>query len=206
MAVVRASHQVQLGRAGDVWASLTEIGAAMSWGAGVPAGVIAMWAGTLATLPTGWRLCDGVGGAPDLRDKFIKGWAAGVDPGATGGAATHTPTGSVTAPVFTGTLASLTHAGTAVADHASHTHSVTSNVTETTVNRSTSGTGTTLGTGTLTNNAVTSAGPSATLSHSVTQPNAHSYTPAGTNNAPAFTGNSVNHEPAYYKLAYIQKT
>lgn len=56
----------------------------------VPAGVICMWSGTLASIPTGWALCDGGGGRPDLRDKFIKGWAAGVDPGGTGGAATHT--------------------------------------------------------------------------------------------------------------------
>ena len=30
-----------------------------------------MWAGTVA--PTGWALCDGQNGRPDLRDKFIVG-------------------------------------------------------------------------------------------------------------------------------------
>jgi hypothetical protein len=39
-----------------------------------------------------------------------------------------TPAGSNSAPAFTGTQATLSHSGTAVADHAAHTHSVTSNV------------------------------------------------------------------------------
>lgn len=46
----------------------------------------------------------------------------------TTGAKTVAGAGSVAAPAFTGTQATLTHAGTAVADHAAHTHSVTSNV------------------------------------------------------------------------------
>ena len=53
-------------------------------------------------IPAGWALCDGTNGTPDLRSRFVKGAAAGLDPGATGGAATH-----------------------AHADHASHTHTVT---------------------------------------------------------------------------------
>jgi len=59
---------------------------------GIPSGVIVMWAGLLANVPTGWSLCDGTGSTPDLRDKFIYGWTDAVDPGGTGGAATHTHT------------------------------------------------------------------------------------------------------------------
>ena len=55
----------------------------------VPSGIIVMWSGTLGTIPADWSLCDGTGGTPDLRDKFIYGWTDGVDPGGTGGAATH---------------------------------------------------------------------------------------------------------------------
>ena len=58
--------------------------------ADVPVGGIIMWSGTLASIPSGWKLCDGTSGTPDLRDKFIYGWSAGVDPGGTGGATTHT--------------------------------------------------------------------------------------------------------------------
>ena len=37
----------------------------------IPAGIICMWSGTIATIPSGWNLCDGSNGTPDLRDKFI---------------------------------------------------------------------------------------------------------------------------------------
>jgi hypothetical protein len=55
----------------------------------VPAGAILMWSGTLASVPSGWKLCDGTNGTPDLRDRFIYGWTAGADPGGTGGTSTH---------------------------------------------------------------------------------------------------------------------
>lgn len=41
--------------------------------AALPAGLIMMWSGTIATIPTGWALCDGNGGRPNLIDKFIIG-------------------------------------------------------------------------------------------------------------------------------------
>lgn len=39
----------------------------------IPTGVIMMWSGSIATVPSGWGLCDGTGGKPDLRDRFIVG-------------------------------------------------------------------------------------------------------------------------------------
>lgn len=39
----------------------------------VPSGVIVMWSGAIASIPTGWFLCDGSNGTPDLRDRFIVG-------------------------------------------------------------------------------------------------------------------------------------
>lgn len=54
------------------------------------AGIIVLWSGTLADIPAGWALCDGGVGRPDLREKFVVGAAAAVEPGGTGGAATHT--------------------------------------------------------------------------------------------------------------------
>jgi hypothetical protein len=39
----------------------------------LPAGTIIMWHGSVATIPTGWRLCDGSNGTPNLRNKFIVG-------------------------------------------------------------------------------------------------------------------------------------
>ena len=61
----------------------------------IPAGLICIWSGTLANIPTGWALCDGGGGRPNLIDKFVKGIAtAGTNPGTLGGAASVTLTAS----------------------------------------------------------------------------------------------------------------
>ena len=71
----------------DVAARLTAIEAAIT---GIPSGLIAMWSGTLANIPSGWHLCDGVSGRPNLLNKFVIGVAtAATNPGATGGAAAH---------------------------------------------------------------------------------------------------------------------
>lgn len=71
------------------------------------------------------------------------------------------------------TKAISAHAGAAVAEHADHTHQVTSNVVASTTNIATAAGATAVGTG-LTNNEVISSGASVTLTHTVTQPNAHS--------------------------------
>ena len=34
---------------------------------------IIIWSGSVATIPDGWQLCDGTGGTPDLRDRFVMG-------------------------------------------------------------------------------------------------------------------------------------
>jgi microcystin-dependent protein len=43
----------------------------------IPIGGIIMWSGSIATIPTGWALCNGSNGTPDLRNQFIVG--AGSD-------------------------------------------------------------------------------------------------------------------------------
>jgi len=78
------------------------------------AGMIIMWSGTIATIPSGWYLCNGSNGTPDLRDKFIIG--ANAD---SGGAAKTNITGT---PTQTG--------GTKDAIVVSHTHTATSTVTD----------------------------------------------------------------------------
>ena len=49
----------------------------------IPKGLICMWSGT--TIPTGWLLCDGTNGTPDLRDRFIVGSGSAYNIGNTGG-------------------------------------------------------------------------------------------------------------------------
>lgn len=54
---------------------------------------IRMWSGLLANIPTGWKLCDGAGGTPNLVGKFIRGVNTSVtNPGTTGGSDTITLT------------------------------------------------------------------------------------------------------------------
>lgn len=52
-------------------------------------GTIRMWSGSTGALPTGYALCDGTGGTPDLRDKFIQCLGASTSIGDTGGAVNH---------------------------------------------------------------------------------------------------------------------
>ena len=40
---------------------------------GVPTGLISLWSGTILTVPDGWALCDGLGGTPNLVNRFIIG-------------------------------------------------------------------------------------------------------------------------------------
>jgi hypothetical protein len=54
---------------------------------GVPSGLIAIWSGSSATIPSGWVLCNGTSGTPDLRDKFVIGAGSTYAVAATGGSA-----------------------------------------------------------------------------------------------------------------------
>lgn len=62
----------------------------------MPSGGIILWSGSVATIPAGWVLCDGLNGTPDLRDRFVIGASTtgAFAVGATGGVQTHghTPT------------------------------------------------------------------------------------------------------------------
>jgi microcystin-dependent protein len=62
-----------------------------------------MWSGSIASIPSGWLLCNGSSGTPDLRDRFVVGAGNIYAVGATGGSAnatlvSHTHTASVTDP------------------------------------------------------------------------------------------------------------
>lgn len=55
-------------------------------------GMIMLWYGSKETIPSGWTLCDGTMGTPDLRDKFVVGPGAVFDVGDSGGAFSHNHT------------------------------------------------------------------------------------------------------------------
>lgn len=64
--------------------------------AGSPTGVIAWWSGAEDAIPSGWVLCNGLNGTPDLRNRFVPGAGSHYSIGDTGGANTVTTTGTVT--------------------------------------------------------------------------------------------------------------
>ena len=39
----------------------------------LPSGIIVMWSGSIASIPSGWFICNGSNGTPDLRDRFVVG-------------------------------------------------------------------------------------------------------------------------------------
>jgi hypothetical protein len=79
-------------------------GGNIAGGGSVPIYTIVMWFGS-ATIPPGWRLCDGGGGTPNLIDRFIIG---GYASGAYGGS--QSPTTGLS--IGTGNLPKHTHSFT----------------------------------------------------------------------------------------------
>lgn len=77
--------------------------------AAFPAGGIIMWSGSIASIPSGWALCNGSSGTPDLRDKFVIGAGTLYAVNATGGSKD-------------ATLVSHTHTATNTLDNAAHRH------------------------------------------------------------------------------------
>lgn len=67
------------------------------------AGMIILWSGAIGAIPSGWVLCNGSNGTPDLRDRFVVAAGSTYAVGATGGSAdaivvSHTHTATVTDP------------------------------------------------------------------------------------------------------------
>lgn len=77
--------------------------------AAFPAGGIIMWSGSIAAIPTGWALCNGASGTPDLRDRFVIGAGTTYAVNATGGTAN-------------AVLPSHTHTATNTLANAAHRH------------------------------------------------------------------------------------
>jgi microcystin-dependent protein len=81
-----------------------------TWGNAFVAGMIMLWSGSSASIPSGWLLCDGSSSTPDLRNRFVVGATSTYAVGATGGSAdaivvSHTHTFSSTTDSSTAGLA-----------------------------------------------------------------------------------------------------
>jgi hypothetical protein len=103
-------------------------------GGAIPSGLISLWRGTIATIPAGWVLCNGLNGTPDLRNVFIVGANAdnaGVSntevtgsPTKSGGEYLRTANFYVSTGSPTGDV-SLTAVGASYASSTTHYHDVT---------------------------------------------------------------------------------
>ena len=164
----------------------------------IPTGIISMWYGSIASVPTGWYLCDGTNGTPDLRDRFIVGAGSTYAVAATGGSATVTPAGTISGTV----------GGTALteAQMPKHWHRTVGPFGTTNVQGGESAWGN-YGGGTPDDTAYAygswSTGGSAASGDQATgtsNGSSHDHSFSGT-----FTGTSGTNLPPYYALAYIMK-
>ena len=94
----------------------------------IPIGMIMIWHSTAGTIPAGWAECNGSGGTPDLRDKFVIGSGGGFPQGNTGGTVDKitTSAGSHTHTVTVDAGGSHNHTGN-TSNSGSHNHSITVN-------------------------------------------------------------------------------
>lgn len=145
-------------------------------GAHMPSGGIIMWSGTYAAIPTGWLLCNGQNGTPDLRDRFILGATTESEIGNTGGSNEVTLTENQ--------MPSHSHSGN-TNTAGSHTHSI--------YYRGVSGSYT----GLAANRSI-EAGGSVTTSSAGNHSHTLSIDSTG-------GGQPHENRPAFYKLAFIMK-
>lgn len=167
----------------------------------IPQGVIVMWSGTKATIPTGWGLCDGTNGTPNLIDRFVFG---AVNAGTTGGSNNITLS-QANMPTHTHTTGSHTHTFIGTTDSAAHVHGIAT----------TSGAVTTqtYGAAPLSGAAAAPTTNTYRLLNGVIPTNsgdhAHSFsgTTGGASGTTGSTGNgtAIDNRPAYYALAFIIK-
>jgi hypothetical protein len=80
-----------------------------TWGNAFVAGMIMLWSGSSASIPSGWLLCDGSNSTPDLRNRFVVGAGSTYAVNATGGSADaavvdHTHTGTTSTRSLTGSF------------------------------------------------------------------------------------------------------
>lgn len=173
-------------------------------------GLIAIYSGSIASIPAGWVLCDGLNNTPDLRDRFVVGAGTTYAVDETGGALSHDHSGAI-----------------ASSSDGAHNHGITVDdhvltTTEMPQHKHGAGWGGTAGdaaaaghgTRSLTGptQSVDTGGGATTLEAETTSEGAdaaHSHT-ASSASTGAHTHNttipSASNLPPYYALAYVMKT
>jgi len=159
------------------------IGTQPATGATIPAGLISMWSGSIGSIPSGWYLCDGSNGTPNLTDRFIIGAGSTYAVNGTGGVSSVTLT--------TSNMPAHTHAATVTDPGHTHTLSISGGASSIT---GLGGSGASGWQGT--NTGVTYVSTSGTNS---------STTGVTVANASNGSGTSFSILNPYYALAFIQK-
>ena len=158
------------------------IGTASSAGTTIPSGLIAMWSGSIGSIPSGWYLCDGSNGTPNLTDRFIIGAGSSYSVNGTGGVSSVTLT--------TNNMPAHTHTATSTVTDPGHNHTSARNAANTSGSNST---------GFAANNFDgNNSGP-------ITTTTATTGISVSTTNASAGSGTSFSILNPYYALAFIQK-
>lgn len=88
----------------------------------VPKGGIIMWSGSTSNIPSGWALCNGANGTPDLRGRFVIGAGGSYSPGNTGNGSIPSHSHGVGS-LATNSTGSHSHSGTA-ASAGNHNHTM----------------------------------------------------------------------------------
>ena len=152
-------------------------------------GLIGIFSGAIADIPTSWALCDGTNGTPDLRDKFVVGAGLNYAPGASGGAETHTHTGEADPATIGSNVGDTT---LTTGQMPSHTHSFSVSAGSAGANTYVGGTNASGTTATRTTNATGGGGP-------------HTHTLSSTTHSHILDLEEASNLPPYYALAYIMK-
>ena len=151
---------------------------------GIPSGVILLWSGSTGNIPSGWYLCNGSNGTPDLRNRFLVGAGDDYSVGNTGGS------DSVT--LSTANLPSHNHSISLNTGSDSHTHSFTGALHPS-------------GSGPEQNQ---SGGPEDRTNFNysrTTGSDSHSHSISG-NTGNTGSGSAHENRPRYYALCYIMKS
>ena len=164
------------------------------WGSGFPVGGIILWSGSTGTIPSGWALCNGSNGTPDLRNRFVVGAGSTYAVNAKGGSAnatlvSHNHTGS------TNTTGNHKHTGSA-SSAGNHSHS------QTPTGSSIYGGGAQSGAGA--SGGSSNTGSAGAHTHSIALNNAGNHAHSFTTSTKGSSATNAN-LPPYYALCYIMK-
>jgi len=177
--VLKDSSDVTIATYDNLYGAIATIPATPA--SAIPTGCILLWSGAIGAIPSGWYLCNGSNGTPDLRDKFIVGAGSTYAVNDTGGSAdsiviSHTHT-------YSGTTAS----------NGSHTHTTGGQTARIHY-----------GTGTSATHRGTSDYFNTSGLNDLDAAGAHTHTISGTTDSSGTSGTNAN-LPPYYALAYIMK-